>query len=208
MQSSIYLLVFSNQRIACKILRLKTVGRLSPFPFISLLVNCYIRTLYGLLKKDRTIFLPNLSGSLVAVFCISSFHRFAGAKPQGLYALTVVLMGTASTLFLLDQAASIGSMGCFLSVVLSGAPLAVVWTVVKERSTTAMPFSTSLLTWLNNLAWLAYGAFVAHDPLIYGPAILGGLLSSCQMVLFLLFGPGEKPKPSIGTSHPVEDCLA
>jgi hypothetical protein len=64
----------------------------------------------------------------------------------------------------------------------------VVLTVLEERSTASLPFSTSLVTWLNNASWMLYGYFVAQDKLIYGPNILGFLLSSTQMLLFLLYG--------------------
>ena len=58
-------------------------------------------------------------------------------------------------------------MGCVLSVVLSGSPLAVLRTVVSSRSTAAMPFTTSLITFLSNLSWLCYGALIGGTDRIF-----------------------------------------
>eukprot|EP01034_Spumella_vulgaris_P039500 gene39500-48808_t len=53
-----------------------------------------------------------------------------------------------------------------------------------------MPFSTSLVMWVNNMSWTAYGYLVADDVLIYGPNALSLLLSSLQLSLFVVYGFG------------------
>ena len=45
-------------------------------------------------------------------------------------------------------------------------PLSVMKTVLKEKSTAAMPFAVSLSSFGNCVAWALYGLFVAHDPMV------------------------------------------
>lgn len=86
------------------------------------------------------------------------------------------------------NASKIGLIGCSLAVVLSGSPLATVGTVLKDKSTAALPFENSLSTWLNALCWFLYGTLVAHDIMIFGPNGMGLGLASIQMLMFVLYG--------------------
>lgn len=75
-----------------------------------------------------------------------------------------------------------------ISVVVSGSPLAALGTVIRDKSTAALPFKTCLVMWLSSACWLGYGALVAGDPKIYIPNSLGFALASSQMLLFVIFG--------------------
>jgi hypothetical protein len=100
---------------------------------------------------------------------------------------------------------TIGTIGCVLSIVVSGSPLAVIKTVIIEQSTASMPFTTSLVMWINNFSWTAYGYLVADDVLIYGPNALSLLLSSLQLSLFVIYGFGgggmSEKKLEVGESE-------
>ena len=52
----------SSVRTALTIMAEKSVGPLSPFPFVSLLTNCVIWSYYGMLKQDMTVLIPNAIG--------------------------------------------------------------------------------------------------------------------------------------------------
>ena len=80
-------------------------------------------------------------------------------------------------------------------------PLATMATVIKEKSTAAMPFVMSLVrpppirrpsslqaTFLSASSWGAYGLLVAQDPYIYAPNILGVLAATVQLGLFAKYG--------------------
>jgi solute carrier family 50 protein (sugar transporter) len=79
----------------------------------------------------------------------------------------------------------------------TASPLAVVRTVIKDKSTASLPFFTSLVIWFNTTSWLFYGYLVANDVLIWGPNVLGFGLASLQMCLFSVYGTGKslEPKP-------------
>lgn len=52
----------------------------------------------------------------------------------------------------------------------------------------ALPFATSLTAWGNALSWSLYGLLIVNNPLIYGPNLMGFLLTSFQMSLFFVYG--------------------
>ena len=122
-----------------------------------------------------------------------AYHIHASQKPLGYYIAAFSIVSTAIMVFLTGQVHYLGLMGCTLSVLLSGSPLAVIRTVIAEKSTASLPFTTSLVIWLNNISWTLYGYIVANDPMIYGPSLLGFILASMQISLFGAYGlPPEK----------------
>ena len=75
-------------------------------------------------------------------------------------------MVVAIKLALSKDLQSVGLLGCAIAVVVSGAPLATIQTVLNERSTAALPFLPSVFTWLNAFSWSCYGLFVADDSMV------------------------------------------
>lgn len=172
----------------------KSTGSLSPLPFVSLFTNSFVWSLYGVLKMDSTVLVPNCCGVLASLYCILAFHKHAVLKPNKLYIGAIIISLFTLFLYTSGNVSNIGILGCVLSVLLSGSPLAVMQTVIKEKSTSSLPFVTSFVIWLNSISWLLYGALVAHDILIYGPNIIGFLLATIQMSLFLIYGISTAPK--------------
>jgi uncharacterized protein with PQ loop repeat len=199
-------LQLSSITSALQILKFKKIGKLSSFPFFSLFLNCLIWTFYGFLKEDNTILIPNSSGLLVSIFCISSYYIYAIRKP--ILSLMLTIFSTLVSVILTINKAerTIGIIGCILSIIVSGSPLAVVNTVINEKSTASLPFLTSLIMWINNFCWLSYGILIANDPLIYLPNILGFTLSSIQMLLFIVYGFPKK-SDDYDLSSNVHDAL-
>ena len=164
---------------------------MSSIPFLSLLVNCIVWSLYGWLKQDFTVFAPNFSGILVSVFCIYSFNKYNVTNQSKQHTISFLIIVIVVVLANRNEFDTIGTIGCVLSIIVSGSPLAVIKTVIIEKSTTSMPFTTSLVMWINNMSWTAYGYLVAEDVLIYGPNALSLLLSSLQLSLFVVYGFGS-----------------
>ena len=175
----------------------KSVGSLSPLPNITLFTNCVVWTTYGWLKRDGTIFIPNLCGIISSVYCVVLFHLHSTAKPTKSYALSLLICVIIGYLAFVGDGSNIGLIGCVLSVLFTASPLAVVRTVIKDKSTASLPFFTSLVIWFNTTSWLFYGYLVADDVLIWGPNVLGFGLATLQMCLFSVYGTGKslEPKP-------------
>lgn len=178
----------ASVKTAYGIHKAKSTGDLSPLPFLSLTVNCFIWTLYGILKKDLTVLIPNAYGIVSGLIGVVAYQNYSQQIPTKLYTVATIVCATAYKLFLDKNPARIGILGCSLVAILCGSPLATLGTVLKNKSTAALPFLTSLTTWLNSLCWLSYGILVANDIMIFGPNGVGFALASIQMLMFTFFG--------------------
>lgn len=178
----------STIQTALTIKKLKSVGKSSPLTFMTMLVNCVVWAAYGCLRQDSTVFWPNLSGIFVSIFCLHSFHLFSPAISQGWYAVISSTIIAAVVLLFTGNYALLGSIGCILSMCVTASPLAVLKTVLEEKSTRVMPFRTCVTMWINSFSWSLYGYLIAHDFNIYGPNSVSFILSSLQMALFAIYG--------------------
>lgn len=116
------------------------------------------------------------------------------------YYATMIVLTSAAALVVMKKFYMVGLLGACLSISVSGSPLAVIRTVLREKSTAAMPFWTSAITWLANISWIAYGLIIARDPIIWVPNIVGLVFSSTQMLLFLRYGISSKGAKEHGHS--------
>lgn len=73
------------------------------------------------------------------------------------------------------------------AVVLMASPLAVVGTVIKNKSTAALPFPVSLAMTMNGAAWGSYGWFVTNDLYVWLPNVLGCGAGILQLSLFAIY---------------------
>ena len=84
-------------------------------------------------------------------------------------------------------------------------PLAVIRTIVRDKNTSAMPFATSLATFLNASTWTGYGLLVAQDPMIWSPNLLGLAAASVQMGLFLKYPSTPAPGAPVAGDGEAQD---
>lgn len=178
----------SSLRTALGIQKAKSTGDLSPLPFTSLAVNCFVWTLYGILQKDLTVLIPNAYGTVMGSIAAVIYQKYSERMHTKLYAAGALMCAAAFKLFLEKNPSKIGLIGCSLAVLVCGSPLATLGTVLKNKSTASLPFANSFTTWLNALCWFSYGILVAHDIMIFGPNGVGLALASVQMLMFALFG--------------------
>lgn len=172
-----------------KIYNRKQVGGLSPVPFLSLMTNSAVWTLYGSLKSDETIFVPNVTGLIAGFICTVIYHQYSTLGISGhMYFISASIILFSVICGLAGDEEIIGSFGVCLAVFLMGSPLSTLRTVINERSTASLPFLTSLTTFGNALSWSLYGLIIAHDPMVYVPNLLGLLLAIFQLLLFVIFG--------------------
>lgn len=112
-----------------------------------------------------TVLLPNAAGIASGAFGCYTFQRFSPI-PVNIIAGAAMLVGITTLLAAQGHAYLIGLIGCAISIVLSGSPLATVSTVLKTKSTESMPFLLCLSTFLNATSWSLYGIILAKDPLV------------------------------------------
>jgi solute carrier family 50 protein (sugar transporter) len=135
-------------------------------PFASLLVNCCIWSFYGLLKNDTTVLFPNGLGIFTGGFCFSVYKLYGNKKDFLSNTVVGGLILLAFYLYASGDPESLGMIGCVNAVLLMGSPLATLSTVIREKNTATMPFTTSLMAWGNAVSWSLYGVLIAHDAMV------------------------------------------
>lgn len=173
----------------------KRTDNLSPFPFVSLYTNCFIWTLYGYLNHDATVLYANGAGIIAGLIYTGIFAKYTHISMLKYYAGSIAILAPMLTSHLwLDTSNAIqllGSFGCASAVILMASPLATLKNVIKDKSTESIPFVMSLSMFLNGISWGSYGWFVAGDPYIYLPNILGTVAATAQLSLFAIY-PSHK----------------
>jgi len=197
----------SSLRTSYQIYATKSVGQLSNIPFLSLLTNSVVWTIYGYLKQDVTVFVPNYSGMLAGLACIGVYHRYADEVDWRNYAVSAVILVVAAILGYEGYVEYLGSLGVCMSIFLLGSPLSTLATVIRNKNTNALPFYTSLTTFMNALSWFLYGAIESKDPMIYVPNFVGLLLACVQLSLFALFGMPKGPDVALSDDLLLDDGL-
>lgn len=184
---------FSAAKTAVSIVRSRSIGKLSPVPFLSMTVCGFIWALFGLLRKDLTMIVPNSSAAIVGAISAACFHVFDPNPSYQFYlvALAIMSMGTILTAQKNDNLVSL--IGGLLAVLMMASPLATLKTVIRDKSTEALPLLPSLTSWANGFSWTAYGVLVAKDIRVIWPNLLGLLFGTIQLFMFVAFGFPPKP---------------
>ena len=76
---------------------------------------------------------------------------------MSLYAGAAAIIALSSSWALAGNFQLLGYLGCLLAVILTGSPLITLATVIKDKSTAALPILMSLSAFLNSASWSAYG---------------------------------------------------
>lgn len=168
---------------------------LSSAPYLCLLVNCAIWTIYSIMKGYVALFIPNAIGIFAGFYCALIFHQYSRQPIPSVnmaIAAAVLLLG-----ILLGAAGSVGAIGLFaviMSSIVYASPLATIATVIQDQSTASMPFHTSMLVWLSAAFWTLYGGVVTHDVTVLVPSLAGLIMASIQLFMFVLYGlpPNER----------------
>lgn len=189
---------FSLFKTALAIRKLGAVGDFSIAPFLSLLINGMTWSLYGQMKSDLTLFVPNFTGFVIGLVSTLIFDTYVSAegRPRVLYAISGTVGLTSFMLCIFGDLETLGLIGVCLSIMLMGSPLSTAMTVIKSKSTASMPFSTSLFSFCNGLSWTLYGYLIDKDVMVWVSSGVGLLLTVVQLSLYAIYGlPLDTEKP-------------
>eukprot|EP00485_Elphidium_margaritaceum_P010495 CAMPEP_0202706100 /NCGR_PEP_ID=MMETSP1385-20130828/18581_1 /ASSEMBLY_ACC=CAM_ASM_000861 /TAXON_ID=933848 /ORGANISM="Elphidium margaritaceum" /LENGTH=195 /DNA_ID=CAMNT_0049364493 /DNA_START=24 /DNA_END=607 /DNA_ORIENTATION=+ len=123
-----------------QILSNKTTGDLSCFPFVSLYTNCAIWTLYGWLQSDPTLLYANAVGLVCGAAYTAIFAKYTHQSMSKYFVGSAGILGVFlsspvwAPLVGTDAPTVLGTFGMSTAVVLMASPLAVVGTVIKQKS--------------------------------------------------------------------------
>lgn len=174
------------------IMQEKTTKSLSPVPFVTLFASCFLWSVYGLMRADNTIFIPNVIGTVVSGWCVFIFGRYASKIAWEVHTAALVVLLLTFHLYQQGDVDTLGTFGCILSILVTAAPLATISTVLKDKSTASLPpFGTIFAMFMNSVSWTLYGAVVAEDANVWIPNLLGLSIALVLLSLFVVFPSAE-----------------
>jgi len=180
----------------------RSAGNLPLLPYSSMVVNCYVWTIYGLLKSESKIWLTNMIGCILGLvystqffqYCPANSFNLPGTKSQHKQIAAIIIMFTTLCAVVLPTTMSIrliGMMGVFFCVVLFGSPLSSLKTVIQTKSAKSIQLPFTLACMVNCGLWSIFGTMEAKDFNIYFPNILGLILGFVQLFFIMLYGNGH-----------------
>mmetsp|Transcript_7753 Transcript_7753/g.12532 ORF Transcript_7753/g.12532 Transcript_7753/m.12532 type:complete len:247 (+) Transcript_7753:210-950(+) len=175
--------------------RAKTTFSVPVLPFLSMATQCIVWLVYGFLKADNTLIVPNVIGAILgSAYCLV-YNRYFPEPKRGLYTqfgIALGILGAVAVMlftFPLTIATAIIGLGAAAgSVAFTASPLAAIWTVFRDQSLESMPLATSLVLFVNGILWTSYGIFVVSDMNIFVPNLLGTAAGSLQLLVHVYFG--------------------
>jgi len=175
--------------------REKTVGDLPSAPFMSLMSNCWLWVVYGVLVWDYPIFGANLLGALAGCYFTWNYQRY-GSIPAKNYQIAALLPGASVVCaFSLESATAlnvIGILGDVACTVMMASPLVAMRQVIRLKDSSSMPFQTSLAFFLNGVTWSAFGIFIRGDLFVIIPNALGSAVAALQLLVIAMYPPNYK----------------
>lgn len=174
----------------------KSTNEVSPIPYAAMTVNGALWVMYGLLKSDFTIILPNISGFFFGAYYTYTFSLYTERNMIPYYAGVAAGIGFCATVATsLETAAAInaiGLFGCGIVATMFGGPLGSIKTVIEDENTDSLPVAFTLATFVNCTLWSSYGWFIIDDIYVWGPNLAGLVFSSVQIGLYGKYGLPRK----------------
>ena len=164
-----------------------TTGDVSCIPHAAMCANGALWVVYGVLKGDMTIVVPNMSGFFFGAHYVYTFAKFVPPKFSmsqyygGIAAMIETVLGMAITLETSLALDAIGLTGCAVVAVMFGGPLGSIKTVLRDKNTTSLPVPFTVAAFINCLCWVSYGSLVIDDIYVWGPNLAGLLASTTQL---------------------------
>ncbi|KAL4325967.1 hypothetical protein GQ457_11G024830 [Hibiscus cannabinus] len=174
-----------------------SVEQFSPIPYLATLINCMLWVIYGLpmVHPNSTLVVTiNGAGTAIEVVFLTLFLVFCHDKKKRLVVLLIVIVelviAAAIATVILTQVYTterrsmiVGIIAILFNIMMYAAPLSVMKLVITTKSVEYMPFSLSLASFLNGVAWTTY-AFLPFDPFIAVPNGVGTMFSLAQLLLY------------------------
>ncbi|KNE61201.1 hypothetical protein AMAG_06951 [Allomyces macrogynus ATCC 38327] len=183
------------------VLQLRKTGKLgtnNPLPYAFVYANALVWVVYGLLKKDYWVCIPNMIGVLLGQFYVHTAYGLA--NPRQKLQMDLVAIGSSFVVYLLATIVFLGmpyeagqlAMGILtivIQVLYYGSPLSTLVEVVRTRNSVHFLLPLALMGVINGGFWTVYGFFVVAkaDLFIWLPNVVGTTFAAIQMLCRLVF---------------------
>jgi len=179
----------------------KSTSEFSSMPYQMTFFNCLLWILYTFYEGSLlSALLTNCIGIVIEVVYLGFFFYFSTLKKRFAIQMIagLVLVGVALTVINVPSvnvevdsqqnvpAFTLGLMATIFNILMYGAPLSVIATVIKTRSVEYMPFLLSFFTTINSSMWLTYGIYVG-DIWVSIPNACGVILGVIQLAIYAVY---------------------
>lgn len=190
----------------------QTVGDYPPLPMLSILVQCFLWSIYGYVVQDLAVFFLNAYGVWIAILYCFGYYSFSSEKSKKFFLIMlavcagIIICCVAPHVFfgpnyfkvLGDDDVKymknvIGIAANIFNVIMYASPLSSLYTVFKQRSVQSMSFLLLCCALGSSHAWLFYGWF-KPDPYIWIPNLIGSIFNWLQVVIFAIFWPMDRKR--------------
>eukprot|EP00126_Sphaerothecum_destruens_P010664 Sdes_comp20789_c1_seq3m16961 len=158
------ILFLTSLPLVVKFYQFKHVDGVESFPFQGQFNNCIMWTLYGYFTHNRTVFIVNFLGSVLAIFYIISFMIYCSDSTTKLkitmFCLSSLTIATLLAYFCHHSATAIpwlGFLASFCSVLMFASPLASIRSVILTKSSKTMHFR--LIVMCSVVSWIWFFCF-------------------------------------------------
>ena len=184
----------------------QSVGSLPLLPYSSMIANCFLWIVYGVLRNETKIWFTNSVGLVLASIYFIIFTKYSplksptlpGSIRQHRHAIVVVVFVTLAFVTMSnnttgdsDPAGMIGNIAVLFCIAMFGSPLAALKTVLVTKSADSIPLPFTIATCVNCFCWFVLGWYDLQDFNIYFPNLLGLVFGITQVGLKLVFSNGS-----------------
>ncbi|XP_009779360.1 bidirectional sugar transporter SWEET6a-like [Nicotiana tabacum] len=187
-----------------RIFKNKSVEEFHPWPYIASTMNCMMWIFYGMPfvhPHSPLVVSINSVGLFLQLCYLSIFFCYAGKQNRKIIVgmLFVEIVGLAAivvgTMLGLHTTANrtmiVGIICTIFGICMYGAPLSVMFKVIRTKSAEFLPTWLSVACFLNGICWAGY-ALLKFDPYILTGNGIGALLGLIQLLLLFIYRNPKK----------------
>ncbi|KAL6848854.1 hypothetical protein ACP4OV_021437 [Aristida adscensionis] len=182
-----------------KIVKKRDVEEFVPDPYLATFLNCALWVLYGMpFVHPNSLLVVTINGTGLAIeVAYLSVYFACGPRPRrvkmaGVLAAELAFLAAFAAGVLLGartherRSLIVGSLCVFFGTLMYAAPLTIMRQVITTKSVEYMPFTLSLVSFLNGICWTTY-ALIRFDIFITIPNGMGALLGAGQLILYFCY---------------------
>jgi len=195
----------ASSRTCLNIIRNKSTGDVPLFPFIASLYSGVIWLKYSLMVNSVQYAVANFINTVLQASYIVIYHGYCKDKRKCHKQLLVFITVLYALLFYAkyypfnEVVKTLGFFGCFVTILMTGAPLVSLKVIIETRSTRILDFGFIIASFFSNLLWTLAGYYMS-DINISLPNGVAFLLAVFQLSLFVVY-PSNNSR--INTSEPM-----
>lgn len=181
------------------IMKKKAVEKYSPVPYLATLMNCMLWCFYGLpfvTPNSLLVITINVAGLIFESIYLTIFLIYSDAKQRAkiimiivgeiafVAAVAAVVLTTADTHE--QRSMMVGILCIIFGTCMYASPLSVMKLVITTKSVKYMPFTLSLISFINGVCWTSY-ALLKFDLYMIIPNGIGTFLGLVQLAIYAIY---------------------